>query len=518
MLPAESLVPPDRWFGRSAEAAALTAAVVGSSANTLAILGPPGIGKSTLGRHVVTSTPVIERFGKRRWRVELQSATDAAALRTAIIVAVSLDPALHKFPKALTLLGRCPALLVLDNLETPWERDMNAVQDCLRQLAAVPNLVLLVSLRGNVAPTGPAFAHQQVLGPLTDDAAQRLFLDLARHVSPRDPALRPLLRDLGGVPLAIELVATRAAPHSSLDDVWAEWQRRGIVLATHPDFQEGRLTSLVRSIDFSVQSPRLCALGRRLFWLLGQLPSGLARVDAAAFLGNDAMEAKGQLLVTGLAFSRRGGRMDLLPPLRQFALTVLQAPEGPDRTSWYRHYLDLVATLGPRVGEVGGSAAVTRLKPEIANVEAALAAVDMPTMRPAAVTAALGFAELIRFTGIGTAAPLLALAIACHAAQDFSGEAHCTRSLGDIMRDRSDYDLAELAYERALLLFRQLGNAYGMATCIQNISDIASFCGDYDKVWIASNEALQLFKEANNDVGAAVSLKSSRQGRIHSRR
>lgn len=511
LAPAAALTPPDRCLGRDGDAAALTGAVVHPSGATAAILGSPGIGKSTLARHVVTSAAVVERFRERRWWVELQAATSAASLRTAILLAVSLDPAVHKFPKALELLGRSPALLVLDNLETPWERDMDAVQDCLRQLAAVPDIALLVSLRGNVAPTGPAFAHQQVLGPLPEDAAQRLFLDLARHIDPCDPALRPLLRDLGGVPLAIELIAIRAAPHSFLGDIWEEWQRRGIVLATHPDFQEGRMTSLVRSIDLSVQSPRLHAPGRRLFWLLGQLAGGMARVDAAILLDNDATEAKRQLLATGLAFSHGPDRMDLLPPVRQFARTILQVPVEDAQSPWCAHYLGLAAALGPLVGSNDGLAATTRLKPEIANLEAAFAAAKPLVIEQTGVPAALGFAEFARFSGLGDPAPLIVVSNACRDAGDVSGEAHCTRSLGDIMRDRSSPELALAAYQRASQLFQQINDTLCVATCLQNSSDVAFDCADYKGALRFSKQAYEIFKKAGHVVGIADCAKNLSQ-------
>lgn len=508
LAPPASLLPPDRCFGRDGEVAALTAAVVSSPVTTAAILGSPGIGKSTLVRQVVTSTAVAERFKERRWWVELQSATDALALQAAVVLAVSLDPAVHKFPKALALLGRSPALLVLDNLETPWERDIGAVQDCLRQLAAVPNLTLLVSLRGNVALTGPAFTYQQVLGPVPDVAAQRLFLDLARHINPHDPALRSLLRDFGGVPLAIELMAIRAAPHSSLEDVWAEWQQRGIVLATHPDFREGRLTSLVRSIDLSVQSPRLHAPGQRLFWLLGQLPSGLARVDAVDLLDDNATEAKRQLLATGLAFSRGDGRMDLLPPVREFARTILLVPEHIDCNQWCTHYLDLAATHGPRVGFSDGHAATTRLKPEVANLEAAFAAAELSIMHQSGLPAALGFAEFARFSGLGSMTPLIAVSAACREAGNVTGAAQCTRSLGDVMRDRSNPELALSAYQQASQMFREVDDAFGIATCLQNSSDVAFECADYEGAWSYSEQAYRLFEKVNHAIGMATCAKT----------
>ena len=62
------------------------------------------------------------------------------------------------------------------------------------------------------------------------DDARRLFLDLARYISARDPHLDPFLRELDGIPLAIKLVAYRAAPQESLFELWEEWRRRGVVL------------------------------------------------------------------------------------------------------------------------------------------------------------------------------------------------------------------------------------------------------------------------------------------------
>src|SRR5271157_1407173 len=150
------------------------------------------------------------------------------------------------------------------------------VQDDLRRLAVIPGLSLLASLRGTVPPDSPAFTHRVRLDPLPDDAARALFLAHAPTIFPGHPRLADFLHALGGIPLAIELAARRAARHpEGLGELWDQYQARGPVLARHPHLPEGRLTSVIRSIDLSWQSSRLHEPGRRLFRLLGASPAGL---------------------------------------------------------------------------------------------------------------------------------------------------------------------------------------------------------------------------------------------------
>jgi hypothetical protein len=113
----------------------------------------------------------------RRWFVALETALDRAGLRERIVVAVGGNPAEPTaFDHACRTLAEAAGLLVLDNLETPWEADMPGVQDDLRRLAAIPGLSLLASLRGSATPDLPAFTHRLRLGPLPADPARSLFL------------------------------------------------------------------------------------------------------------------------------------------------------------------------------------------------------------------------------------------------------------------------------------------------------------------------------------------------------
>ena len=92
------LVPPARCLGRDVEINALVAALAGPAATTVAVCGPPGIGKTTLTHAVASNPAVVRRFGKRRWLVKLEIITDVVALRAAIVQAIGLVLPAQTFP------------------------------------------------------------------------------------------------------------------------------------------------------------------------------------------------------------------------------------------------------------------------------------------------------------------------------------------------------------------------------------------------------------------------------------
>ena len=543
-----TVIPPVRCLGRDADIAALVTALVAPGPAALLVLGPAGIGKTTLTRRVATDAVVVARFAARRWFVELETVNDAATLQTAVIQAIGLNPAVAKFAEALAWLARQPCLLVLDNLETPWEQDQRAVQDSLQMLAATLGVSLLASLRGGAAPPSPRWTRPPTsLRPLPEDEARKLFLELAPGIAVDDSHLARFLTALGGVPLAVELVALRAAGDGSLRELWAEWERRGVVLAAHTDLPpDHRLTSLARSLDLSWRSPRLRDEGRRLFRLLGQLPAGIAPADRAALLGDGAAEAARQLRAVGLAFDR-DGRLDLLPPVRGYAGSV-HPPEPEEQGAGCRHFLTLAREIGGRIFGAGGDAAVIRLTPEVSNIEAALRAADAVALRGEAIRALNGCGRLMSATGAGSLAPMEELANACRAAGDASGEgecwyrlgdialrrseherartalekarnlfhasdavrdeAYCIKNLGDIALERSEHDAARATYEQALPLYRQVGDVLGEANCIQSLGDIALRRSEHDAARAAYEQALPLYRQVGDVLGEANCIQS----------
>ena len=391
------------------------------------VQGPGGIGKTTLTQEAANHPSVVARFGQRRWFAELETATDRDTFDAQLLLALGLDPT-QGFATATQRLTQAPALLVLDNLETPWEGAGPAIEARLAVLAAIPGLALLASFRGQEAVGGARWTLRHRVDPLPYSEARALFLDIADSIPGDDPDLPALLDALGGVPLAICLTARRAAHRADLAGLWAEWQRIGPEIATWQGNNPSRLTSVPHSIALSLCSPRLNPDGHRLFGLLGQCPAGLAPADRAALLGDAAFAAEDGLVAVGLAY-HRGPRLDLLPPVRDYAKRQCP-PAEVDAARWCRHFLDRTRTEGERILGDGGAEALTDLTPEIANIDAALRAAPDLSLRAQAVAALGGAYRLLSASGAGSPATLDALARACAAANDTAGEAACHRWRG----------------------------------------------------------------------------------------
>jgi hypothetical protein len=173
---------PGLCEGRDAEIGRLTAclASIESGASVL-VLGDAGHGKTTITEKVGLRPEIIERFGDRRWFVELEKANSAEAALAAIAQAIGLE---RTAPQAAVeaRLGTKPALLILDNLETPLHADARPTETILRDLAAVHGLALMASLRSQETVAGVTWSEQIWIEPLEAGRSQGdVSLDCAQH-------------------------------------------------------------------------------------------------------------------------------------------------------------------------------------------------------------------------------------------------------------------------------------------------------------------------------------------------
>jgi tetratricopeptide (TPR) repeat protein len=498
------LPPPRHCFGREDAVPQVVAAVLARPAVPLAILGPPGVGKTTVAVTALHDLPVVKRYRSRRFFVRADGVSGRDALVAAIAATVGLEPGPGLEQRTWRELERGAALLVIDNAETPWDADPQAVEELLAQLAAVPGLALVATVRGDERPAGPRWGEPIRLRPLDLAPARSAFLAVAGERHRSDPYLDPLLEAVDRLPIAIDLLAHQAEPLPGLGELWQRWQsERSAVLQRAGG--RTREVNLEVSVELSLQSPRMTGGGVRLASLLALLPGGLTPEDVGAVLPGEGAAAAAALRRTGLA-APDAARLRLLAPIRE-VLRRLRPLQPEDHQRLVAHFLEL-ALLGGRVGAEGGAEAARRLETELGNLEAILAGALEAADPESAIGAALALGQFERFTGIGGSALLDQATAAATKAGSVLLEARCLVARANLSLARSDHDGARSRYEEALPLFRRVGSVLGEATCIESLGDVALARSDHDGARSRYEEALPLYRRVGDVLGEANCIKS----------
>jgi hypothetical protein len=112
-------------------------------------MGTGGMGKTTLATAALHHPDIVDKFGQRRYFVACESVNTANQLISSVGAQLGLEPAGKLAPIILNYFAQSgPAMLLLDNLETPWEAEngKEEVEEFLSLLTSIPHLALLVSI------------------------------------------------------------------------------------------------------------------------------------------------------------------------------------------------------------------------------------------------------------------------------------------------------------------------------------------------------------------------------------
>jgi hypothetical protein len=220
-------------FGRDRLLKTLIQAMLAPEPLPIPILGEPGIGKSTLVKSALYDSSVVKRFGPCRYFVQCDSAFSANALASKVLQTLGMEPQAPLDQLLLSELARvAPAVLVLDNAETPWDgEDKLATEELFAAIAGVARTVLIVTMRGKEQP-GRTRWREPIEVPLLKPAdCRRAFLELAGQKYRQDPNLDRLMRAVDYLPLAITQLAFQARGEGpDLASLWKRWQQKGTAL------------------------------------------------------------------------------------------------------------------------------------------------------------------------------------------------------------------------------------------------------------------------------------------------
>lgn len=496
--------PTAYFIGRNEDVERLADALASAEhSSALLIQGGPGIGKTELTKAIAHHDAVAARFGERRYFVPLENGASAENMQHAIMRAIGSEPQ-HGFAAMLNTLRGEQTLFVLDNLETPWQSQYAQTEEVLAELAAIPGVAVLASFRGREAVGGLRWLFHEVHA-LPPEQASELFAAIAGALVQHDTHLNHFITALGGIPLAVILVAHRAHGRASLAPLWREWQKIGGELAQRPDVAPDRLTSLDRSIEFSLRSPRVTEPAMRLFAFLGSLPSGLASAGVEALLGDGGFAAAERLCHVALA-SEHGDRIDLLPPIRDHARRLYPLNDA-DTQRCSAYFMGLVAELETVFGTAEGQGMLPRLAVEFANIEACLRTCAESCHDRNFKNSVNGFAQLAIF-GVQPTSVFAELSARYRAVSDHESEGLCLRAEGNITHAQADYVKAYAFFSGAKKKFAQCDSLWGQADCLQRMGDIAFARNEVTAATAHLDEAQSLFASIQHTFGEANVLRS----------
>ena len=238
--------PIDAQFGRTPEIAAIVAtAATAATARLITLSGPGGVGKTRLALAAATTLAGSDRSA---WFVDLTAATDpndvCAAIAATLRVPLGEDDGPSQIGRALAARGR--TVVVLDNLEQLSSAAVAAVgtiAGCATDAIVLCTSRTALRLRGE---------RQIEVEPLPIRDAIALFCDRAIRPPGEDEAdaVRQLVADLEGLPLAIELAAARTRTLSLAKMQQRLADRLALLVGGGPDAPP-RQRSLAASLEVS---------------------------------------------------------------------------------------------------------------------------------------------------------------------------------------------------------------------------------------------------------------------------
>lgn len=512
--------PPQRWYGRDRLGTELVDLLLQPLVPALALRGHPGQGKTALATWLLHSPLLAEKFGKRRYFVRCEPYRSRVDMGVSLASALGLSVAQHAEVRAMEELERGPSLLVLDNLESPWESDRLAVEDLLKQLASRSTshgLALVVTLRGVERPGGVDWHALPPMPRLTRPAAQALFLHIAGSHLASDSKLNALLSAADDLPLAVELLAHQAEEQPDLEDLWQRWQDgHSRLLQRGP--ASSRDTNLQISIDLSVHSSRMTDSARRMLGVLAQLPAGMLRVDLRTVFGTRGSDGITVLHRIGLA-QDEDNRWRLLNPVREHVRENHQALYHiDDYRELIRYFQQVAEQEGRRRFRPGGAQVGRRLTQEFPNFLAVLwkqasnvrgnavwtwAGDPIPALQ-----AVVHLYEFLYATELDLDNIISALFTTAQVRHLPRAAGWCAYILGMRQYLRGKLDTAEHFITAAEGIFSQCQTPQGQAQCVERLAGIAFLRGETSTAQRGMENALQRYAALGNRRSQAACAQS----------
>jgi predicted ATPase/class 3 adenylate cyclase len=511
-------LPRTPFIGRAAQIEAWSEILLQDVTRLLTLLGFGGMGKtrSALQLAALCAENYAAQFPDGVWWIELDEAHtgDAMILRIASSLRLQLQPQPSAREQLWSFLRERETLLVLDNLEQIPDA-ATVVNEMLKE---APRLKCVATSR---RPLGLQAERQVEVPPLLPSEATLLFHQRAqshRTSLREDPTkdveadIQELCRRLEGVPLAIELAATRAALMTPREMLGRLDERFRLLQSRAPDLPP-RQRALRGTIDWSYEL--LGEEDKALFAQLSVFAGGFTLHEAEAIRDaydvlEGVQELRNQSLLRAANDLDQSTRYFMLESLRDYASEKLHTTPEIEATVQARHaaYFERFAKEHiTRLRSADEAAALREFEAGVDNVRAALNWAWQQEEYLLSARLALRLGTWLQRRGLHKEA-MTCFDRGLEALNHLPG---ARRSMaGELLRERTGVHLdmhqwaaAREAANESLSAFEHIGDARGMAQARNLLGWVCQGESNLDAARVHFAAALQGFEEVEDRVGVA---------------